>query len=85
MERYGNSTPPDYNLSAVTAPGYLIYSGNDWVVDHVIDVPKLFERLGNNVETYFIEIKTFNHLDYLFGISAPSDVYSAILELFSSF
>lgn len=67
----------------MTAPGYLIYAGNDWVVDHTIDVPHLYDLLGNCLGKYFIEIPTFNHLDYLFGNDALSVVYEPLIELFS--
>lgn len=29
--KYGSSTPPDYDLSLITAPVYLVYGDNDWV------------------------------------------------------
>lgn len=83
LERYGLPTPPDYNLTAVTAPGYLIYAGNDWVADHKIDIPHLYNLLGNCLGTFFIEIPTFNHLDYLFGTHAPTVVYSTLIDLFN--
>jgi hypothetical protein len=28
---YGQSAPPDYELSKITAPVFLHYSGNDWL------------------------------------------------------
>ena len=30
---YGQFTPPDYNLTAITAPVHLIYGDNDWFAD----------------------------------------------------
>lgn len=32
MKNYGTSEPPDYNMSLVTAPVYLIYGDNDPLV-----------------------------------------------------
>jgi lysosomal acid lipase/cholesteryl ester hydrolase len=31
MIKYGQLTPPEYNLYAISAPVYLHYSGNDWL------------------------------------------------------
>ncbi len=31
LNRYGKISPPDYKVSAITAPVFLYYSGNDWL------------------------------------------------------
>ena len=32
MRRYGQATPPDYDLSKVTAPTAIFWGQNDWLV-----------------------------------------------------
>lgn len=83
LAKYKSSTPPDYNLKKVTAPGYLFYASNDLVVDYKIDIPKLYGALGNCRGKFLIPVPSFNHLDFVYGISAPSVVNSNIIKLFN--
>lgn len=85
LAKYGRPTPPDYDLSKITAPGYLLYSGNDLVVDHIHDIPRLYNALGNCTGTYFVPVSTFSHQDFVTGISAPNTVYSEVLKFFSQY
>ncbi|XP_071452982.1 lipase 3-like [Hetaerina americana] len=77
---YHRFTPPDYDLSLVTAPVYLYYSGNDWLSgkDNVI---QLYEQLGNAKGRFLVTDKDFNHLDYLWAIDAKELVYDKIMSL----
>ncbi|RZB40755.1 Abhydro lipase domain containing protein, partial [Asbolus verrucosus] len=80
LDIYGSLVPPDYDLSAITAPVYLLYSHNDWLAGEV-DVVKLCEKLGNCAEKFLISEDTFNHLDFVVGIRAPELVYNKLISL----
>lgn len=80
LKKYGSLTPPKYDLSAVTAPVYLLYSNNDWL-SHQTDVLKLYSELGNVQGKFLISDDNFNHLDYMFAIDAPKLVYNKIISL----
>lgn len=43
----GRNGLPDYDLTKVTAPGYLFYAGKDYLVDKSTDFPKLSLSLEN--------------------------------------
>lgn len=64
------------------APGYLIYAENDWVSDHKIDVPRIYDELGNCLGKFLNVSASFNHLDYLFSENAV-EVNNFVLDLFS--
>ncbi|CAH1105287.1 unnamed protein product [Psylliodes chrysocephalus] len=81
---YGSIFPPDYDLSKITAPMYLIYSSNDWLAANV-DVEKLYSQLPNGKELYNIPIQTWNHLDFLFGNNATEMVYDKIVQILSNY
>lgn len=85
LVKYGRATPLDYDLSKTLAPGYLLYSANDLIVDHVHDIPRLYKALGNVTGTYFVPISTFSHLDFVIGKSATNTVYSEILKFFAKY
>ncbi|CAG9826766.1 unnamed protein product [Diabrotica balteata] len=66
LEKYNSSVPPDYNLSAITAPIALYYSKNDYMVA-VKDVERLAKQLPNVVKLQLVKDRRFNHLDYLWA------------------
>uniref|UniRef100_A0A6P7FGR5 Uncharacterized protein LOC114329263 n=1 Tax=Diabrotica virgifera virgifera TaxID=50390 RepID=A0A6P7FGR5_DIAVI len=65
-EKYNSLFPPDYNLSAITAPIVLYYSKNDYMVG-VKDVERLSKELPNVVKLQLVQDRRFNHLDYLWA------------------
>ncbi|KAJ8922570.1 hypothetical protein NQ315_007600 [Exocentrus adspersus] len=78
---YGSSNPPDYDLSKITAPVYLIYSKNDWLSAEK-DVEKLCTGISDCAKI-LVSDYSFNHLDYTYGIDAPSLVYNKVISLFA--
>lgn len=75
--RYRISEPPDYNIKNIKAPIAFYYSENDWLAAKD-DVEKLLKQLSNIVaETY---IPRYNHLDYVWGINAPQEIYKDVLR-----
>lgn len=79
-ERYGSSSPPDYDLKKITAPVYLHYSDNDWLA-HVKDVDELASKLGNLVGKFRVPDGKFNHLDYQWAIDAKSLLYDRVISI----
>lgn len=79
---YRRTSPPDYELGKVTAPGYLIYSHDDFLADNVTDFPRLYNSLGNCLGK-ILTPSSFNHVDFICGRSAPKVAYSKVTRLFS--
>ncbi|CAG9858847.1 unnamed protein product [Phyllotreta striolata] len=80
---YGQLLPPQYDLSKISCPTYLIYGSNDWLAADV-DVQKLFKQLPNGQELYEVPIGTWNHVDFLFGNDAPEVVYQKVLQIIAN-
>lgn len=76
LERYNETTPPDYDLSGITMPISLFYSGNDWLSDRT-DVEMLIKKLPSVKFVNYIE--QFNHWDYLYAEIASDAIYSSIV------
>jgi len=81
MLSYGQFRPPKFNPSAITCPIYLFYSRNDWISSD-IDVGRFFLQLeGAKIkESILVGDGKYNHLDYLYGINAPTKVYNRVME-----
>ncbi|XP_065215517.1 lipase 3-like [Planococcus citri] len=79
---YGTRTPPEYNLSQVTAPVALLYSDGDVHIASQ-DVSLLQTQLPNVVASYRIDKHLFNHMDFIWGGDARETVYDFILEIFN--
>lgn len=82
--KYGSLTPPEYTLQAITAPVALYYGNNDWLAG-VKDVQELAGKLGNLLLKYEIPFPKWNHLDFLWGISAKELVYDKVMEVMSAY
>ncbi|XP_071452980.1 lipase 3-like [Hetaerina americana] len=80
LKDYGQDTPPEYNLSLVTAPVYLYYAENDWL-SNVDDVEELHSKLPNVIQKFDVNDKKFNHLDFLWAIDVKELVYDNIMAL----
>lgn len=80
IEVYGQETPPEYNVSRVTAPVGLFWSENDWFADQK-DVRQLSERLPTLTLNYKVPDPMFSHIDFTFGVHAKDLVYNAMMKL----
>ncbi|XP_052754991.1 lipase 3-like [Galleria mellonella] len=80
---YGTRRPPAYDLSKVTAPVFLHYVDKDPLA-HVNDVDRLFRELGRPVGKFRVPLRTFSHLDFLWGIDAQELVYDRTINLIRS-
>jgi len=80
MEKYGQATPPNYNLSLVTSPVALYYGENDKLISEK-SFNKLYRELPNVLHKYRVPYKMFNHLDFIWGRSANYLVYRDVITL----
>ncbi|ODM97071.1 Lipase 3 [Orchesella cincta] len=64
MEKYGQPTPPDYDLTKITAPIALYWGENDWMGAKA-DTLRIAELLPNIQRMFRIQDELFNHLDFL--------------------
>merc|ERR1712002_337772 len=81
MEHYGQETPPEYDLSKVTAPVALFWGENDWMADPA-DVMELASGLPNILPggIHRVDFDQWNHNDFATGIDAVPLVYDYIME-----
>lgn len=77
MEHYGQSTPPAYNVSAMTVPVALYWSQKDWLADPT-DVRALLPQLPSKL--YDKYITNWDHLDFIWGMDAATVVYYDIIK-----
>ncbi|KAE8750091.1 Lipase 3-like [Frankliniella occidentalis] len=80
---YGSTRPPAYNLDNVRVPVSLHYSDNDWV-SGPRDVHALYDSLPNRNGRFRVKLPQFNHVDFLWGVDAPSLVYDTLTEILES-
>lgn len=77
MIAYGQSEPPDYDLSKVTVPVMIFYSPKDWLSDPQ-DVLMLKRHLANVNGLNYLE--DFTHIDYVYAADAVDYIYSKIIK-----
>ncbi|KAL6960438.1 sterol esterase [Sarracenia purpurea var. burkii] len=85
MLKYGQTTPPVYDVSAIpnNLPLLLSYGGFDALSD-VEDVQILLDKLKlhdpDKLSVQFV--KEYAHLDFIFAVNAKDVVYSQVIEFF---
>ncbi|XP_050390217.1 gastric triacylglycerol lipase [Patella vulgata] len=77
-KHYGQPTPPQYNVSRITAPVALFYGDNDWLAD-LKDVALLIPKIQNLKAK--IEVPQWNHLDFIWGENAATKVYNTVIQM----
>mmetsp|Transcript_11111 Transcript_11111/g.23956 ORF Transcript_11111/g.23956 Transcript_11111/m.23956 type:complete len:469 (+) Transcript_11111:194-1600(+) len=80
--KYGAPDPPLYNLNAIQTPLALFSGGHDRLADP-LDVEFLLESLKEGVVTNEVIIHEYEHLDFIWGLSAKQLVYEPIIQLLS--
>ncbi|XP_044516273.1 gastric triacylglycerol lipase-like [Gracilinanus agilis] len=78
LAHYNQSTPPRYTLSSMRVPTAL-WSGKQDLVADPEDVSILVPQIPNLI--YHKTLHTYTHLDFIFGLNAPQDVYNEIIEM----
>ncbi|CAJ0947106.1 unnamed protein product, partial [Mesorhabditis belari] len=79
-QHYGQTTPPLYDVSKITVPTYLYWSDADWLADKKDITDHLLPNLQKNTlieNNYFDD---FNHLDFIWGQRAASEIYTPLIE-----
>ncbi|MBZ3872624.1 Gastric triacylglycerol lipase [Sciurus carolinensis] len=71
-------TPPYYNVTAMSVPIAVWNGGNDLLADPQ-DVNILLPKLSNLI--YHKELLPYNHLDFIWGINAPQEVYNEMVSM----
>lgn len=79
-QKYGQDTPPAYNLTQITAPTHLYYSKYDdlMLVESVMKTASHIQKcLKSN---YSVPIKGFNHIDFTYSRYVRKGVYDQLIS-----
>ncbi|XP_057380728.1 gastric triacylglycerol lipase-like [Daphnia carinata] len=76
--RYGQTTPPTYDLSKVTSNVFIFWGQND-KVSAPQDIAWLETKLGNLRNSIMIEDPLWNHFSFLFATDAKRLVYDKLI------
>uniref|UniRef100_A0A8R1TV80 AB hydrolase-1 domain-containing protein n=1 Tax=Onchocerca volvulus TaxID=6282 RepID=A0A8R1TV80_ONCVO len=78
---YGQDSPPIYNISSIDVPIYLYWGKNDWLAD-VADIENsLLSVLPNSSIKGRNQLKDFNHLDFIWGLRVPAEIYHPVISI----
>lgn len=84
LKEYHALVPPSYNLSKITAPVALYYGRGDNLVSPN-DVTVLSTHLSSLVLLSEVVDPNWSHLDFLWGIDAPTLLYNQILSVMEEY
>ena len=76
-------TPPEYNVTELQVPTALFSGSKDWLADPEdvkALVPKIQDTLFNHTN-----LVTYEHLDFIWGLSARFDVYDVVINMTKRF
>ncbi|XP_053658286.1 lipase 3-like [Anopheles marshallii] len=76
---YGSPTPPEYDLSLVTAPVMMYYGMNDFLATPE-DVHRLEAKLPNLKKSVLVDDHLFTHLDFLIANDVRHLLYEPVME-----
>ncbi|XP_023341267.1 lipase 3 [Eurytemora carolleeae] len=80
FNHHGANGIPNYSLTDVTTPVAVYFGQNDWLASST-DVLRTISELPNIVGgmQHMVKFPTWNHLDFLWGIDADTEVYADVL------
>lgn len=82
---YSSEVPEDFDLSQINIPLSLHYSTIDKFTNP-IDVNRLISKLNHTLAfVQTIDSPRFNHMDFVWGKTAASIVYSKIIDFFAKY
>ncbi|CAH1139396.1 unnamed protein product [Phyllotreta striolata] len=79
IAHYKSLEPPEFDISAITAPVAVYYAENDYLTA-AQDVERFSDELPNLVKKRLIENKKFTHLDFLWAKDVNKIVNADVLE-----
>ena len=78
MQHYGHSSPPSFDFTKFTVPTYIFCGGMDSFVT-LKNCMQLYSLFSDEKEIFYID--SYTHMDFVWGLDAPSKVYSTIVKL----
>eukprot|EP01126_Amoeba_proteus_P065947 TRINITY_DN9464_c0_g1_i1.p1 TRINITY_DN9464_c0_g1~~TRINITY_DN9464_c0_g1_i1.p1 ORF type:complete len:257 (-),score=49.38 TRINITY_DN9464_c0_g1_i1:120-890(-) len=84
LKHYGQTTPPQYNLSALKLPVALYYGGDDTLADP-LDVERIINSVSPEHVVQVQFVPSYAHLDYTWGYDANVFVYQDVLKQLEKF
>ncbi|XP_054838095.1 gastric triacylglycerol lipase-like [Eublepharis macularius] len=75
---YNQIQPPEYNIANMNVPAAIWEGGNDWLsnpADNALLFPKIKRLILRKI------IENWNHLDFLYGLDAPNQLYHDLLNV----
>ncbi|KAL1448867.1 hypothetical protein WDU94_000120 [Cyamophila willieti] len=83
LQHYNSPTPPDYNISAITAKVALIYGQNDLLATEK-DVKLLYPQLPNPIGLIRVKFPAFMHQDFILAKDSVPLFANKILQILNS-
>ncbi|KAL0400170.1 UNVERIFIED_CONTAM: Triacylglycerol lipase 2 [Sesamum radiatum] len=84
-KHYGQTTPPDYNMTSIpnNLPLFFSYGGEDLLSD-VKDVQTLIDTLsGHDPDKLVLQyVEDYAHLDFVYAVNAKQVVYDPLIAFF---
>jgi len=71
-KHYGQSKPPEYDVSAMETPVFMFSGGQDWLADPK-DVANLLPKIKNLFDSVYLS--DFNDFDFIWGLRAAPEIY----------
>jgi len=78
-QHYNQTTPPVYSLRGITVPTAIFSGGEDWLADPT-DASYIFDNIDPKTLVYRKTIQDYNHMDFVWGLSANKLVYTDLLN-----
>ncbi|KAJ7539480.1 hypothetical protein O6H91_11G095300 [Diphasiastrum complanatum] len=83
MNKYGQATPPEYDLSSIPKEFPILIASGGW--DHLsdlVDVQNLIYNLRCNVKPLYLP--RYGHTDYVLGTNASTEAFTQVMDFLRS-
>ncbi|ETN70864.1 hydrolase, alpha/beta domain protein, partial [Necator americanus] len=82
-KKYGQANPPEYDFTQIQNPIYLYWGDSDWLADPQDISGYLLPRIQHTLVAN-TELNDYNHLDFIWGLRAPADIYYPIVKIINA-